>query len=231
MTHKKRLVFSILAAAALLTAPSQAFAKKGQGKNSPDHGYQGSSHSDKPDYRWNESHDDSPKYKNYENDHRDDPPVYNWKEHHKDDHDRDYKNDRKYDYGHHHGNGNNLYDNDNYKKHKGSDYDRNHDGNSKHKSKRYNFDLHIPGHLKYTRARLPIFIVLDRSGKYRGQSAERFFQAKAKREGFILAYTYDRSYGNNLSNRDKDYIVNSILNRLDGHYRINTNNIRFYFND
>lgn len=135
-------------------------------------------------------------------------------------------------HGRHHINPPNYGWNDN--RHNGNRWDnRGYGGGKQYKYNynRYRFDTHVPRHLRYSRATLPVMIVIDSSGNYRGQSAARFFQTKAAREGFILAYTYDRGYkGRYLSRQDKDAIVRSVLNMLDGHYRVDTRRINFYFN-
>ncbi|MBK9585547.1 MAG: hypothetical protein KA099_02715 [Alphaproteobacteria bacterium] len=85
------------------------------------------------------------------------------------------------------------------------------------------FDLHVPKRLKGTHARLPLLIVVDSRGNFRGVPSHRFYRDKAAREGFILAYTYSRNpYG---FRRHEDDIVRSVLGLLDGHYRVNTNRI------
>lgn len=103
--------------------------------------------------------------------------------------------------------------------------------NDRHHAKRYNFDMHVPRHLRHARHHLPVLIVIDGKGKYRGHSTRNFFERKAAREGFILAYAYDHGhYGHRLSNRDKDDLVRSVLNMLDGHYHPHTRRISFHFN-
>lgn len=137
----------------------------------------------------------------------------------------------------HHGGG--KYDRPNYgwdedRKYERDDDDRDHrgwDNKRGHQYNRYTFDTHVPRHLKHSRHRLPVLIVIDSKGKYRGHSARHFFQQKAAREGFILAYAYDHNRnGHRMSNREKDYLVQSVLSMLDGHYRPDTRRINFYFN-
>ena len=105
-----------------------------------------------------------------------------------------------------------------------------HDG--KYYEKRYNedfwrkaFNLHAPGYLKGVDRRLPLLIVVDSKGEFRGQPSRVFFQKKAHREGFILAYALvkgDRVYNDGDTD---DLIVRTVLNMLDGHYRVNTDRI------
>ncbi len=89
------------------------------------------------------------------------------------------------------------------------------------------FDLHVPKRLKGTHARLPLLIVVDSRGTFKGVPSPRFYRDKAAREGFILAYTYSRNpYG---FRRHEDDIVRSVLGLLDGHYRVNTNRINIRY--
>lgn len=148
---------------------------------------------------------DDHRHKNHHGGGKSHGPNYGWQE---DRHDKRY-DDKRYDNKH----------NNNWHKKRGYQYNR------------YNFDVHVPRHLRHARHRLPVFIVIDSKGKYRGHGTKHFFQQKAAREGFILAYAYDHSRnGHRMSNRDKDYLVHSVLSMLDNNYRPDTRRINFYFN-
>ncbi len=137
----------------------------------------------------------------YNDDHRD----HGWHDHDDDDRDdRDWNKDRRYD--------------DNWDRYGG--YNNRYDW-------RKAFDLHVPKRLKGSHARLPLLIVVDSRGSFRGVPSERFYRDKAAREGFILAYTYSRNpYG---YRRHQDDIIRSVLGLLDGHYRVNTNRINIRY--
>lgn len=122
--------------------------------------------------------------------------------------------------------------------HKHHGYDNTHDNDRNYawydhsnRHEKLSFDYHVPKNLKHSRKHLPLMIVIDKSGYYRGQNTESFFVSKASREGFVLAYTYDsRGPYHPASYRDEDRIVNSILNALSGSARIDTNRIRIFRN-
>ena len=105
-----------------------------------------------------------------------------------------------------------------------------HDG--KYYEKRYNedywrkaFNLHAPSYLKGVDRRLPLLIVVDSTGEFRGQPSRVFFQKKAHREGFILAYALVKGHRVYDDGHTDDLIVQTVLNMLDGHYRVNTDRI------
>lgn len=108
--------------------------------------------------------------------------------------------------------------------------DKNFDRNKKfdHSSENFwrrAFDVHIPRNLKGTHQRLPLLIVVDSKGTYRGKPSRIFYQQKAAREGFILAYALQKGPYIYSNRRDDDLLVRTVLNMLDGYYRVDTRHI------
>ncbi|MCB1681083.1 MAG: hypothetical protein KDI65_04040 [Alphaproteobacteria bacterium] len=127
---------------------------------------------------------------------------YGWDDH--DNHDRNDWNNRKYD---------------------NKDWNHNNDRGGNH-DWRNDFQIHVPSYLKNTRKVLPLLIVVDNKGTYRGVPTHKFFQQKAGREGLILAYAYGNGYGRH----DDNAIIRSVLSLLDSHYRVDTRRINVYYN-